>query len=318
MKLLGPAAVLAIVLASQAIQLAPAAADECVVNPYPYTPVTGLPSDGYPICYEKPADPKYTKAFDDLQKRQILERYAQFLSPLKLPHKLTLKSMQCASTWSPYYSSGDRTLHFCYEFYEKVLNLAPTATTPQGVTRENVITGTWIAVLLHETGHALFDMLNVPVFGREEDAADEMASFIATQFDKDVERTVIKGFAYFWQSLAQRGADPSKAAMSPNDPNYPKDAAGRCAVNPFCVYEDVHGTASQRLYNALCLGYGADQETFKDFVQMGWLPKERAANCASEYRLLKFAFAKTIFPFIDQDRMKKVQANKWLAPDELK
>src|SRR5476649_44789 len=35
-------------------------------------------------------------------------------------------------------------------------------------TRENVITGTWVAVLLHETGHALFDMLEVPVFGREE------------------------------------------------------------------------------------------------------------------------------------------------------
>ena len=29
----------------------------------------------------------------------------------------------------------------------------------------------------------LFDMLDVPVFGREEDAADETASFIALQFN---------------------------------------------------------------------------------------------------------------------------------------
>ena len=51
---------------------------------------------------------------------------------------------------------------------------------------------------------------------------------------------------------------------------------------------------------------------------MGWLPKERAADCANEYRQLKFASAKTIYPFIDQDRMRKVQASARLTPNELK
>jgi hypothetical protein len=312
-------AILMLVLASQCVQLTSAAA-ECIANPDPYKPIEGLPSDGYPVCYEKPADSKYTEAFNDLQKRHILEEYAQFMSPLHLPHQLTLKSMQCTPKYtnSPFYSSDDRTLHFCYEFYQILLNVAPKATTPEGITRENVIIGTWVGVLLHETGHALFDMLDVPVFGREEDAADEVAAFIPFHFNKDIEQTVIKGFAYFWQLQARGGADPPIKAMDPTDPKYPKSIDDRCGVDPFCAYVDVHGTASQRLYNALCLGYGGDNETFKDFVQRNWLPKSRADNCGNEFLQLKSAFIKTIMPFIDQDRMNKVMATQWLQPTELK
>jgi Putative metallopeptidase len=228
--------------------------------------------------------------------------------------------MQCTPTFgeSPFYSPQDRTLHFCYEWYQIVLNIAPLAATAQGVTRENVITGAWIGVLMHETGHALFDMLDVPVFGREEDAADETAAFVALQFNKDVERTIIKGFAYSFQRLAQLGFDPPVKAMDPKSPDYPKDADGQCSADPFCVYNDVHGTMSQRLYNTLCIAYGADQQTFGDFVQLGMLPLARAANCPQEYQQIMRAFAKTVFPFIDQDKLKIVQSSQWLRPSELK
>jgi hypothetical protein len=79
----------------------------------------------------------------------------------------------------------------------------------------------------------------------------------------------------------------------------------------------VHGTASQRLYNTLCLGYGGDPDAFKDFVQMGWLPKTRADDCGREYHQLAFAFIKTVLPFIDPDMRKKVQSTQWLLPTEM-
>ena len=72
------------------------------------------------------------------------------------------------------------------------------------------------------------------------------------------------------------------------------------------------GTSSQRFYNTLCLGYGGDPQTFKEFVDKGWLPKERAANCAAEYQQIKLAFEKTILPYIDVNLMKQVQAKDWL------
>jgi len=310
------AAALALGLAIQTALPARAMADDCLADPGPkYRPIPGLDNSGFPVCYLAPNDANKA-AYTALQSRHILEAYSQFLSPLHLTHPLLLIGLNCQPTFnsdSPFYSSGDRALHFCYEWYQDVIQAAPTATTPQGVTRENVITGMWAGTLLHETGHALFDLLDVPVFGREEDAADQMAAFIALQFNKDVQRTIIKGFAYFWQMEAKNGADPPTA----DDPNPPKDATQRCLNDPLCAYSDEHGTASQRLYNTLCLGYGGDPDTFKDFVQMGWLPKTRADDCAREYQQLKLAFGKTIMPFVDADMMKKVQATQWLLPQEI-
>ena len=43
-------------------------------------------------------------------------------------------------------------------------------------------------------------------------------------------------------------------------------------------YADEHGTAAQRFYNTLCLAYGGEREWFQDFIDKGWLPKERAKN----------------------------------------
>ena len=316
MKFLRLAAALTILLAAQAISLTHASAEACLKDPGPnYKPIPGLDNPGFPTCYLQPNDKNKT-AYQALQSRHILEVYSQFLSPLHLPHPLTLVALNCQPDFhsdSPFYSSEDRALHFCYEWYNDVLYYSPKATTPEGVTRTSVITGMWAGTLLHETGHALFDMLDVPVFGREEDAADQVAAFIALQFNPDVQRTIIKGFAYFWQMAAKDGSDPPTA----NNPNPPKDVVQRCFSDPLCAYSDEHGTASQRLYNTLCLGYGGNREAFKDFVVIGWLPKERADDCDREYRQLAIAFSKTILPFIDPEMRKKVQATQWLLPAEM-
>ncbi len=255
MRFLRLAAALTILLGFQTVSLTHARADTCVLDPGPkYVPIAGLNNPGFPICYVQPNDTNKA-AYTALQSRHILEVYSQFLAPLHLPHPLMLIALNCQPDLhsdSPFYSSDDRALHFCYEWYKDVLQFSPTATTPEGVTRANVIAGMWAGTLLHENGHALFDMLDVPVFGREEDAADQVAAFIALQFNTDVQRTIIKGFAYFWQMAAKAGNDPP----TPNNPNPPKDAEQRCLSDPLCAYSDVHGTASQRLYNTLCLGYG--------------------------------------------------------------
>jgi hypothetical protein len=213
---------------------------------------------------------------------------------------------------SPFYSSDDRALHFCYEWYKDVLQFSPTATTPEGVTRANIIAGMWAGTILHETGHALFDMLDVPVFGREEDAADQVAAFIALQFNTDVQRTIIKGFAYFWQMAAKAGKDPPTA----NNPNPPKDRSSvvlaiRCARIRTCTAPRASVCTTR-----FVLATG-NRAAFQDFVEMGWLPKERADDCDREYHQLYFAFIKTILPFIDPEMRQKVQSTQWLLPTEM-
>jgi Putative metallopeptidase len=248
------------------------------------------------VHYIPPSAPELEKVYQTLKERQVLEELAHFLAPLRLPHPLRLVTRQC-DTVNAWYQPGDRSLNFCYELVAWLQLNAPQTVSGDGfVTRAAAIFGGFVGVVLHESGHMMFDMLDVPVFGREEDAADEISSFIALQFNKDVERAIIKGFAYF----------NAKATRDPT------------AASPIRAWSDEHGTASQRLYNTLCIAYGADPQTFGEFLDRGWLPTKRAEHCGDEYNQLKFGFVTTILPFIDRSLMERVQQTQWLTPEELK
>ncbi len=247
------------------------------------------------VAYLPPDSPEFEGIYNELKGRKILEELQHFLAPLHLPHPLRLLTRQCGIV-NAWYSPSDRSITLCYEIVAEVIDKAPQTVSEDGfITRQAAIVGGVVGIVLHEGGHMLFDMLDVPVFGREEDAADETASFIAMQFNKDVERTIIKGFAYQW-------------AMA-------KDPAASASMS---VWSDEHGSASQRMYNTLCLAYGGDPLAFQEFVARGWLPKERADHCGEEFRQLKLAFMKTVLPFIDRDLMVLVRQTQWFTAEELK
>jgi hypothetical protein len=68
----------------------------------------------------------------------------------------------------------------------------------QGFTRAEAVVGGFLMVLLHEAGHAMSDIFELPVLGREEDSADQLAAFVMLQFGPDVARTAINGAAFYW------------------------------------------------------------------------------------------------------------------------
>jgi hypothetical protein len=229
--------------------------------------------------------PRSQATLDRLRKRQVLEELSMFLSPLRLPRVLRIRTKSCGVV-NAFYDRSEWAVSLCYEFYEHLEQIAPQTTSPQGFTRDEVIVGGFIDAIFHELGHALFDILQVPVFGREEDAADQLSAFLMLQFGKDVARTTIKGAAFTYLN----NRNPRSRAE----------------------YADEHGTDAQRFFNYLCLAYGGEPEAFRDFVDNNVLPKARASGCAREHQLVKKAFAKTILPHIDQQLMKTVQSVPWL------
>lgn len=284
-KTLAPAFLAALLLAATNL-VSPAAAESWESIP---------PNPNVDYVYVTPKNPKLEATEQVLKDRKVLQELQRFLAPLNLPHHLELRTIQCNAV-NAFYNPSDRSLNLCYELVNGIVGIAPKTVTPDGfITRQAAIFGTIVGVVLHEGGHMMFDMFDVPRFGREEDAADETAAFLALQFNKDVARAIIKGFVYFW-------------ALN-------KDPTAR---SPMTAWSDEHGSASQRMYNTLCLAYGGDPKTFKDFVDRGWLPKERAKGCAREYDLVKQAFVKTILPFINRPLMRRVQKAEWLTPQELK
>jgi hypothetical protein len=248
-------------------------------------------SDAIEIEYVEPVQSYLRPIYERLKKRKVLEQLKEFLSPLLLPITLHIRTLQCDDT-NAYWAGRVEGLKLCYEYVDWVERLAPKETTPEGFTPEDAIAGEFVEVTLHEMGHAVFDLFSVPIFGREEDAADQIAGFIMLQFGQDVALRTISGTAYAYQQQAkQRNLSRSSFA-------------------------DVHGTDEQRFYNYLCLAYGAQPTTFQHFVDANVLPATRAANCAREYRQIQRAFETTIMPHVDRELMKKVQAMQILKPDD--
>ena len=241
------------------------------------------------IEYGEPTDPTHKAILARLQKRQVLEDFRDFLSPLKLPTKLTLRLAGCAGNINAWYSAQKITV--CYEYIDWIRQMAPTSTTDEGITPEDAIVGPFVDVVLHELAHAVVDILKIPVLGREEDAADAIAAFILVQFGKEVARRTITGSALLYARLAS----------SPQ------------VIND---YSDVHGLAAQRFYNVLCIGYGWDHDLFNDFVQKGYLPRGRAATCAREYDQILYAYRMLIAPHVDLELQKLVQSKEWLKSDD--
>ena len=241
------------------------------------------------IDYVEPRSAEFQDLYERLKKRQVLEELAQFLSPLKLPLSLRLKFAECGVVNADY-DPLDLRIRICYEWVDFMEKRAPTAAVPAAglVSRADAIVGSTVSVILHEMGHALFDILKVPVLGKEEDAADQIAGFIMLQFGKETARRLITGtaFMYFVQSKVDGNSN----------------------------FSDTHGTDLQRFYNYLCIAYGREPETFADFVAKNILPTSRAENCAREYRQVQRAYMQLINPFVDQEMMKKVQAIDWLKP----
>jgi hypothetical protein len=245
-------------------------------------------SDRIRIAYVPPTNPEHQQLYAIFKERRVLEKFKELLSPIKLPEPLTLKIEGCEGVSNAWYEPGTRTVTVCYEYMADVQKNAPKETTPAGITHEAAVVGPTVEVVLHEVGHALFDMLNVPILGREEDAADLFAAFVMLQFGKQEARTLIGGIAYMYaQEAMAKMPGPAQFANS-------------------------HGLPAQRLFNALCIAYGYDQELFSDIATKGFLPPERAEGCEEEYQQLRFAIQKLIAPHLDKRKTRQVQAKKWL------
>jgi len=226
--------------------------------------------------YVLPKDPAHQAIHDQMKQARALEHMQELLAPLILPYPLTLKVAGCDGSINAWYD--DEVITVCYELLAEILKSAPAQDLPIGVSRADTLIGPTLAVFLHETGHAVFNMLQIPVLGREEDAADQFAAYIMLRLSKDEARKMILGSAYH-HTVQMPGPQVTVARQ---------------------IFSDEHATPAQRAYNILCTAYGADKKLFTDIVEKEFLPKGRAEICEREYGDLSFAMTRLIGPHIDK------------------
>ncbi|WP_425916464.1 DUF4344 domain-containing metallopeptidase [Pseudomonas sp. GWSMS-1] len=125
--------------------------------------------------------------------------------------------------------------------------------------------------LLHEMGHLLISELQLPVLGREEDAADQlgfMGLFLLHGRHRDADfYAKLLDVADYWRLEWQR--------QRPDAPE---------------IHEwDSHALDAQRFFNLACLAYGSDPRQLEWVIQMTGLPDERAFYCPEEYQQAEYA-----------------------------
>jgi hypothetical protein len=244
------------------------------------------------IEYVEPTSLEHQQIFQIVKERRALETLQEIFGAFKLRADLLLRTIGCDGVSNAWYQPG--RISVCYEYLEDIRRMMPAETTPEGITPHDAVAGQLFYVLSHEMGHAMFDMLDVPVLGRQEDAADQFATYIMLQFGHDQARRLITGAAISYRSFLTN----------------PKVTA------PLAAFSDTHSPPATRFFNMLCLAYGGNPNVFADFVTKDYLPKQRASNCRREYRQVAFALGRLIAPHLDKGIARQVLQKDWLPKEE--
>jgi putative metallopeptidase DUF4344 len=240
------------------------------------------------IVYKEPRTAAFKPIAERVRQRRALEQLRVFLAPLRLPRKLTVNVDECGAPMREYQPQGPVVI--CYEVIDQIEKIAAKA---DANVRERVLVGAFIQAAFHETAHAVFDMLQVPVWGRANDAADRLAAFIMVNFGEDVAMQTILGTAEFFR-LSGRTWTGSEFA-------------------------EVSSPEAQRFFNYLCIALGGAPKTFDFLVnpkeqEEQLLPDRRAERCQGEFEQVRMAFNLRIMPHVDPDILVKVRAIQWLLP----
>ena len=122
-----------------------------------------------------------------------------------------------------------------------------------------------IFVFYHELGHALIDVLQLPVVGKEEDAVDQFSAIILLNSEAEdlAEQTILNSAAWF--------------GMKPKIPAW-----------------DEHAPNDVRFYYLVCLVYGSDSKKYQALTKI--LPSDRANRCSREYEKIANSWTKLLLP----------------------
>jgi len=136
---------------------------------------------------------------------------------------------------------------------------APATAGPIDANSKDFVAANLTAIFYHELGHAFIDIMKLPIYGQEEDAADVLSAVLVHQLF-EAENALQVAYA---------------TALGFRSDGYDSDNV---------AYWDVHGPDQQRYYTFVCLFYGADPGKRQAFANDLKLPEGRQQTCPEEYR----------------------------------
>jgi hypothetical protein len=207
---------------------------------------------------------------------QISEQ-AVYLSVAELKKQIALRSeiqvvfRECGGPDS-YYDEHSHEIVMCYELIEAYSELF-SQTLKARTASDEAVKDAVVSIFLHEVAHALVDRWDLPITGREEDAADQFSTLMLINDMPNGERVVLES-ARSYKILAELEKDEEKD------------------------YSDPHSLDEQRFFNTICLVYGHRPKEHEYLIRNGSLPLERAFECEKDYARLNKSWQTLLAPHL--------------------
>jgi hypothetical protein len=231
----------------------------------PSTPPTAQPAPGRFVAEYGPADPEFTDFRAGLVANRFLDTIAGRLNDsLVIPADVTLRTAHCTDP-NASYEPATRTVTLCYELF-KFLSERFSGEEGGGF----LVTGTVVFALMHELGHALVDVLDIPITGREEDAADQLATYLL--LNQGATGDTLAFGAVGWFATHAATAQLSRFAFA--------DATAWTS----------NGCTTS------CADPRQGSRPVPRIVAEDWLPEERRARCPAEYRRFSSSWQRLLAP----------------------
>ena len=164
----------------------------------------------------------------------------------------------------PLFDSGINKILIPYDFMLEVEQRFKHAKylSDTGLSNKEATMDALMHTIFHELAHALIFQFDLPVLGKEEDAADGLASVLLIEYLEKGQEVVITAADLFdleSQDIIEYQAED---------------------------YWDEHSLDIQRYYSSICHVYGSDPKKYKQVKIDEKFSNEKAENCIDDYDIL--------------------------------
>jgi Putative metallopeptidase len=223
--------------------------------------------------WQKPHGEENVAGYELLKASETRTLAKSLATAFELPNPLLIKGVN-GFGGGPFYNPEDNSITLPYEFPAVVFGVI-TQSNPEGTPTEwgEAAGAVNSFILAHEFAHALIHNFELPVLGREEDAADGISTVVLLKAEEGALYAI--DAAEFWEAFSGRQDPPDLAE-----------------------YADNHSFDRQRADNILCWVAGSDEGILEAFLENEILPEGRLAACPGEWELLRASAEQVLDPHL--------------------
>lgn len=225
------------------------------------------------VTYAKPKSKIEATNLELLQASEVVQVFTELVdSEFKLKYPIKVRF---GADDGPLYDPESHELMIPYGFLEEAQQrFAKAKYEKTGVSVEDATLDAVQHTLFHELAHALIAMYDLPIVGKEEDAADNLATVLLIEYLEEGAEVAISAADLF----DLEGEDVQELAEAD--------------------FWDEHSLDAQRYYTTMCHVYGSDPKNYQDVKNDAGFDKERAETCSDEYELVRENWFKLLKPLM--------------------